>query len=140
MNLTVSYRRVALERTEGITDGHVEGVQQAARGDVQRPVDPQISEPDPEWNRYLGTYRAWWADLRVLMLRGELVLIYPQAQDPGGYLLTLVPRGGGSFRVEGDGFDETGELLTFERNDAGEIVGMTLAGQYYKRVDPGEYE
>lgn len=94
----------------------------------------QNVEPDPEWNRYVGTYRAWWTDLRILMMKGNLVLIYSQAENPGEYLLTLVPERTRAFRVEGDGFDETGEVVTFESDGSGEIVGMRLANQYFERV------
>jgi CubicO group peptidase (beta-lactamase class C family) len=90
-------------------------------------------ELDPEWDRYVGTYRAWWTDLRVLILKGSLVLIYPQAENPGEYILTLVPDRTGGFRVEGDGFDETGEVVKFESNDSGEVVGMRLGDDYYER-------
>jgi CubicO group peptidase (beta-lactamase class C family) len=116
-----------------IVDKAFEWIAPAIEEATSKPV--QEVEPDPVWNQYAGTYRAWWTDMTVLVLKGDLVLIYSRAEDPVQYMLALVPEKNGAFRVEGDGFDETGELVTFESESSGAVVGMRLGDQYLERVD-----
>ena len=85
----------------------------------------------PEWEKYIGTYRSPWADSRVLIYQGKLVLINPTEQDPTGNLATLIPVGANRFRIEGGSpSGPHGELVIFELGKDDRVVRMKIGENY----------
>ena len=78
----------------------------------------------------MGKYRAFWADYAVLVMNGKLVLIDPTEQDPTASMLTLTPVAEHTFRIDGEGFGELGELVVFELGANGEVVRIKLGENY----------
>ncbi|MCP4263783.1 MAG: serine hydrolase [Planctomycetes bacterium] len=91
---------------------------------------PKADKADPKWNKYVGKYRNIWRDYTVLVMNGELVLIDPTQQDPKAPMLTLTPVEKHTFRIDGEGFGELGELVVFELGTNGEVVRMKLGENY----------
>jgi CubicO group peptidase (beta-lactamase class C family) len=91
---------------------------------------PKIDKADPKWNKYVGKYRDTWADYAVLVMNGKLVLINPTEQDPKAPMLTLTPMAEHTFRIDGEGWGELGELVVFELGTNDEVVRMKLGENY----------
>ncbi len=93
------------------------------------------AQPDPSWGRFVGRYRAWTGDSQVLIHQGRLVLINPVNADPTATLITLLPAGENTFRMEGSGWGAHGELLTFETGPDGKVVRMKEGENYKYPID-----
>jgi CubicO group peptidase (beta-lactamase class C family) len=94
----------------------------------------KVKKTNPQWYAYTGKYRSWWADIQIIITNGELSLIYPNAIDPKAQMVKLVPISRHVFRIEGDGFDETGEKIKFEMGTDGKVVRLIMANQYFEPV------
>jgi CubicO group peptidase (beta-lactamase class C family) len=94
----------------------------------------KVKKPDPQWYAYTGKYRHWWTDIQIIITNGELSLIYPNAVDPKTWMLKLVPISKHTFRIEGDGFDETGEIIKFELGTDGKVVRLIMGIDYFEPV------
>jgi CubicO group peptidase (beta-lactamase class C family) len=85
--------------------------------------------PPPEWNAYTGHYRAynpWYPNFRVVLRRGELVLIWAWGTE-----LSLAQLEDGSFR----GTDEQpSERVRFDAVVDGKALRATVSGEAYYRV------
>ena len=90
---------------------------------------------DASLTRYVGKYRDWNADLEVLILDGKLVMLDPLNPPDPDDMGELVPIKDNTFRVDTrSGFAAPGELLVFEENKAGEIIGFKHSGSTLTRV------
>jgi D-alanyl-D-alanine carboxypeptidase len=90
--------------------------------------------PDPEWQRYLGTYTDPWGwEYQVLILDGGLVLYehsYPPEDDPDSSLTQLTPTGPRTFRMS------DGEAVEFELDGAGKVARLRRRHDFYLPVPP----
>ena len=94
----------------------------------------EIEKTISQWDSYTGKYRSWWIDIHIINSNGELLLIYPNHSDPKASMLKLLPVAQHTFRIEGDGFDETGEIVKFEIGTNGKVARLILANDYYEPV------
>ena len=97
---------------------------------------PGVVQPDPEWSKFVGTYRDPWGDYEVLMLKGELVMIDPTVDDPKESLLKLIPAGKNTFKVVAETFNyaEIGEFVVFEPGPDGNAARMKVGENYTPRL------
>ena len=92
---------------------------------VEKPI-----QADPAWKAYAGKYRDIWGDCQVMVYNDRLVVIYPQSDDPVGSMLKLTPESKHTFRIEGPGLSDTGELLVFEMKAGGTVERMKMGENY----------
>jgi len=98
---------------------------------ITKAVTPPKSEKaDLKRDKYIGKYRDIWADYAVLVINSKLVLINPMESDPITSMLTLTPVAEHTFRIDGEGFAELGELVVFEFGTDGEVMRMKLGENY----------
>ncbi len=84
-----------------------------------------------EWQRYTGRYRSAWGDLQVLVYKDELVMISPSDPDPMAGMTKLKPVAEQTFRMETkEHFGSSGELATFELDDAGKVIRLHAGNTY----------
>lgn len=97
---------------------------------------PVVAQADPEWNKFVGTYRDPWGDSEVLVMNGELVMIDPTADDPKESLLKLLPAGKNKFKIEAESFTsgEIGEFVIFELGPDGKATRMKFGENYTPRL------
>lgn len=97
-----------------------------------RGAAPALVDNPPEWTAYTGHYRThnpWHSNFRVVLRRGELLLI-----EPWGEERPLAPLGGGRFRV---GEEPSPERLRFDTLLDGKTVRANLSGcDYYRTFTP----
>ncbi len=87
------------------------------------------------WDAYLGVYRSRGGDTAVLRQENELVILSPLSEDPSGSKGTLRPTDeADSFRLESDGYGAHGELVRFERDDAGAVTRVFVGVNYSRRL------
>ncbi len=91
-------------------------------------------EPDPAWQRFVGTYTDPWGwEYQVLVTGGGLALYehsYPPEDDPGDSLTRLEPLGGALFR------QSDGETVEFETNAAGAVERLRRRSEFLLPVKP----
>jgi len=106
---------------------------------IQRAVAPpkQAAAPDPAWDKYAGTYSWKHAEVQVMVLNGELVLINPEAENPWETrtLLKPIQEKAHTFRMVSPtpGYSASGELLWFEVAPDGRVTRMSTANSYWLR-------
>jgi hypothetical protein len=97
---------------------------------------PQIPDPNPAWQTYVGKYRNRWGDLQVLVWKGTLGLIAPMDPDPRASMATLVPQGEHfSKLMSADGFTGWREPVVFELGPDGRVARMKLGENYRYPVE-----
>ena len=98
---------------------------------------PKVAPVDPDWNKYVGTYRNPWGDSEVLMLNGELVVINPTLDNPKDSILRLIPAGPHTFRITAakKHSGAIGELAVFEFGPNGKVMRMRVGENYTDRLD-----
>jgi hypothetical protein len=89
------------------------------------------SEPDPAWQKFVGTYTWKHSNEQVMLLNGELVLIVPNAENPWESRITLTPDGENTFRMKGG--SSSGERCKFDVDASGRVTRMTTGGYYSLR-------
>jgi CubicO group peptidase (beta-lactamase class C family) len=99
----------------------------AARGET-------VPIPDPAWSRCEGVYRSLTVDTQVIVLDGTLAMVRPFTPNPKAGMLTLVPAGKDTFRIEGSGDGPLGELVTFEFGPDGKANTINIGVNPSKRV------
>jgi CubicO group peptidase (beta-lactamase class C family) len=94
--------------------------------------------PDPSWQQYVGIYTWKHDEMQVLVLNGELTMIVPEAENPWEARMTLKPVGRHVFRMVPGGatYAATGELLTFEVDDAGRVRKVRTPNFYWLPKQP----
>ena len=87
---------------------------------------------DSSWSKYVGTYE--WEDdeVQVMLLNGELAIVNPRDDNPWEERVKLEPVAPHVFRMKGGG--QSGELIRFETDAAGNVTRMVEAGDYMVRV------
>jgi CubicO group peptidase (beta-lactamase class C family) len=86
---------------------------------------PAAHLPVTNKEAYLGRYRNRWSDLEVIAWQGKLLMVDYAEVDPLAMAVQLVPLGGAVFRMETpSGSQNRGELLEFEYDMAGQVVGI----------------
>lgn len=91
---------------------------------------PATFESFPEWAAYPGHYRShnpWSSNFRIVLRRGELVLIYPAGDEK-----RLVPVGDGAFRVGEE--DWQPERIRFDAIVNRQALRANYSGCDYHRV------
>jgi len=92
---------------------------------------PEKSDPDPNWQQYVGKYQSAWADSQVMVLNGDLVMINPSMQNPIFGLGKLIPVAEHTFLLEcDDGSSNKGEHVIFDVDGEG-TVQRIIVGQNY---------
>lgn len=98
------------------------------------PAAKAAPSSDPQWSKYVGTYRSPWEDFQVMLLEGELVMFHPNDSSIENSLMHLHSEGEHRFRIVGGTEDMDGELLTFEFNKDGAVEKMNVGATYVYRV------
>jgi CubicO group peptidase (beta-lactamase class C family) len=88
---------------------------------------------DPAWKTYVGTYTWKEEDVQVLVLNGELTMVFPQAENPWESRIVLKPVRPHTFRMTPAGvtYAAIGELLTFEVGDDGRATRLRAPNSYW---------
>lgn len=94
----------------------------------------EIDKTISPWDSYAGKYRSWWTDIQIINSNGELFLTYPNSEDPQAMMLKLSPISLHTYKIVGDGFDETGEIVKFEIGSDGKVVRLMMANDYFEPV------
>ena len=90
---------------------------------------------EPDWEKYLGTYRNRWGDTTVARLADELVLFSPLSENPDRSKGVLEPTDEPHvFRLESDGYGAHGELVRFALDDSGAVVRIYVGVNYSERL------
>ena len=81
------------------------------------------SEPDPEWEQYVGVYTWKNWDIEIMILSGKFTMIVPEADNPWKSRVTLEPVSKHTFRAIPAqwNYSLNGEVLTFELDAAGHV-------------------
>ncbi len=94
---------------------------------------PKSFDCPGEWDAFLGHYRAYnfgLTNFRIVLRKGALLLVYP-----GGGNETLVPMGGGRFRIGED--QRSPETLRFDAVAGGRSLRADYSGcPYYRTYTP----
>ena len=113
---------------EIISDRIFEWIAPAISSALQGETSPEV---EPNWAKYVGTYRSIWTDYHVLPLDGKLSLIVPNSPNPKNKLITLKPTAEHTFCLEGPGNAPVGEPVVFEIGEDGQaeriIIGVNPA-------------
>jgi hypothetical protein len=88
-----------------------------------------VAAPDPAWEKYVGIYTWKNSDVHVLVLKGELTMVVPDAENPWESRVRLTPVGLHTYRMTGG--SSSGELLKFEVDAEGRVTRL-VAGNYYR--------
>ena len=91
--------------------------------------------PNPDWERYEGTYTWKNADMQVHVLESELTIIFPEADDPWGSRIALEPVSAHRFRAiaTGASYSLNGDILTFELDESGAVTQLGNPNFYWLR-------
>ena len=83
-----------------------------------------LSEPDSDWNQYVGTYTWKNSDIEIMILNGKLTMIIPTDDNPWESRITLEPVAKHKFQAIPAKwhYSLNGEVMTFEFNTDGQIV------------------
>ncbi|MCH7875597.1 MAG: hypothetical protein IH965_09910 [Gemmatimonadetes bacterium] len=65
----------------------------------------------------------------VLIHEGQLKLIIPTELDPRESMMTLIPTGEHTFRLDGAGFGDVGEPVVFTVDSNGNAVRYRIGGR-----------
>jgi D-alanyl-D-alanine carboxypeptidase len=100
---------------------------------VDTALTPRAEVPPPPAGIPLasstGRFAGLWGVLDVVELGGRLVLVRPTLPDPLHGMEELQVVDAGTLRVAAQpGFGASGELVPLERDDAGRVVALRLAG------------
>ena len=93
----------------------------------QKPVEP--TTPPAVWQKYVGLYERASVQAEIKLVNDGLVLVAPRS--PWIPDTELIPDGEHTFRTK-DGYFK-GELVVFESDAAGNIIGMRYADRSFKR-------
>ncbi len=92
---------------------------------IKRAVDSpdDVVKAQPEWQKYLGRYTWKHSPVHVMLLRGELSVVFPTADNPWESRWKLEPVEDHSFRVvpAQPQQEPPGGLFTFDLDDAGTV-------------------
>jgi CubicO group peptidase (beta-lactamase class C family) len=96
---------------------------------------PEKSDPDPNWQLYVGKYQSAWTDAQVMVLNGDLVLIDPSMLNPTANLGKLIPVAEHMFLLEcDDGGSNKGEHVVFDVDESGVVQRVTVGQNYLNPV------
>jgi len=91
----------------------------------------QAATANASWSKYVGTY-TWEDDVSlVMLLDGKLTLVDPSEEDPWEGRVALEPVSPGVFRMKGG--SQSGELVRFEIDAAGNVTRLVFPGYYVER-------
>jgi hypothetical protein len=99
-------------------------------GGSEPPEPEYLPEWDSNWNAYPGHYRShnpWYPNIRVVLRKGELILIEPSGDEE-----PLYPLEPGLFRVGAD--PRSPEFIRFEVLIDGKAMQVNLSGGVYSRT------
>jgi hypothetical protein len=89
---------------------------------------------DPIWEKYVGTYAWKHAEIKIMLLNGELTMITPEADNPWESRILLKPVSQHTFRMTStEGFAAIGELLKFELDAEGRVNRVATPNSYWLR-------
>ncbi|SDE73656.1 CubicO group peptidase, beta-lactamase class C family [Blastococcus fimeti] len=109
-----------------LAHGLVKLVDVALEPRAQVPAPPADAPP---LTAFTGRFAGLWGVLDVVELGGRLVLVRPTLADPLHGMEELQVVDAGTLRVAAEpGFGAAGELVLLERDDAGRVVALRLAG------------
>ena len=90
---------------------------------------------DSTYEKYIGTYRNYWNDYKILMIDGNLTYIDPKSHNPDKTLVKLLPIEKNVFRaISDDENRDYGERVIFEEDDAGKIKSMKMSADTWQKV------
>lgn len=91
--------------------------------------------PDPSWETYVGTYSWKHSDVQILILKGELTMIIPEADNPWETRVKLEPAGEHTFRAVPNqwSYSLNGETIKFEIDANGRALRVGTANFYWVR-------
>jgi len=96
-------------------------------------AEPEAVEWQADWARFAGIYRSTWADMQVVLMNEQLVLLRPDA-DSIDVTQTLEPLGEGRFLLKApSGGSAVGEVVRFVEED-GRSVRMITGDSYADRI------
>lgn len=101
---------------------------------TEKPKDS--SAPDPAWDKYTGTYTWKNSDVHVMVVGGQLTMVFPEADNPWDSRIILKPvKSPHMFRMDaaGPGTPPTGEMAKFEIGEDGRITRLSTANNYWVR-------
>lgn len=93
------------------------------------------SVPDPEWEKYTGTYTWKHSDRIIMILNGELTMIVPESDNPWESRVKLKPVNKRTFQAipSQQSYSLNGELLTFELDEQGRVKRFGSPSSYWVR-------
>ncbi len=93
--------------------------------DAGRPAPPI----DPSWQRYVGTFVHKEGSNAFALVDGRLAWVDPGAAEPARTRIFLDPAGPDRFRFASGGL--IGEIVTFQTDPAGRVIGVQAGGTLY---------
>ncbi|MFB3080263.1 MAG: serine hydrolase [Nitrosomonadaceae bacterium] len=103
---------------------------------TQATSPPKVaSVPEPEFNKYVGTYTWKHSDIQILILNGELTMIDPESHNPWESRIILELFEQHTFRARPIRWSywANGELLTFELDESGRVKSLGTQNFYWVR-------
>ena len=71
----------------------------------------------------------------MLIHEGQLKLVIPTDLDPKASMMTLIPAGEHTFRLEGEGYGEIGEPVVFTVDSSGRAIRYRMGARTAERVE-----
>ena len=94
-----------------------------------------VEKIDPIYQRYTGTYRNSWNDLKILIIHEALVFIDPKSNIPENTGVRLQPVTKNVFKaIPDDVFRDYGEYVIFEEDDKGAIKSMKMNSEIWQKI------
>lgn len=92
-------------------------------------------KPDPTWEKYVGTYTWKHSDMQILLIKGELLMLVPEADSLWESRIKLEPVGPHTFRLTpvSTSYAAIGETLTFELDKDGKVTRARTPNTWWLR-------
>lgn len=98
-------------------------------------IKESTTKLDSTYKKYIGTYRNYWNDYKILILDGNLGYINPKSSNPEKTLVKLLPLEKNVFRAISDDVNrDYGEKVVFEEDGAGNIKSMKMSADTWKKI------
>ena len=126
-SIDLSYTRVTddglahLQRFEGLEELHI--------------TSTEITDAGIEQLMKLEKLRLIRADQSKISRKGQLKLITSPELDPTASMMTLIPMGEHTFRLDGEGYGEIGEPVVFTVDSSGKAVRYRMGARTAERVE-----
>ncbi|MCK5740105.1 beta-lactamase family protein [bacterium] len=106
--------------------------------EIKKTIVPaeQPEKIDSVYQKYIGIYRNYTNDYKILFIQGSLVFIDPKSNNPENSIIKLQPVRKNVFRAISDDVNRNyGEVVTFDEDDTGKIKNMKMRATTWPKIE-----